>query len=825
MCTHEDDVGLEIDRQLNDLRRRIYDAVFWLLLLVTVITTCVSVGISVWRRLHVAPSAIGEEVEEEEGSPGAVSYRASFVALGALALTLALGRVLATYHLMYSRFGAAYGAGWTDVHVRLPANYVTAALLAIAGVLLLVPRSSRALERWASTRFPSPERAAIAAAAAPVGAAAAIGVLGLLILPPIFQWLVVHPNELTLEERYIKHNIEFTRRGFALNDLRVEEFPMEGTITPEVVSDNERLLSEVRLWDPLALEQVLQQSQAIRLYYAIRNIDIDRYTLDGRYRQVMVAPREMETKNLPSESQTFVNRHIKYTHGYGVAMAPVSDFTSEGFPRLVLRDLPPVAEYPTLQLDRPEIYFGERTNDFVIGNSRAPEFDYPAGASNVYSHYQGTGGVPLESFWRKLVFGWKVGGTKLLFSNYPTSESRILFRRNVSERVARVAPFLDLDDDPYTVVVGGRLKWIVDAYATSRYFPYSEPYSTGSALPKKERARGAEEPADAASSRGAEAPEHRRLQGANYVRNSVKAVVDAYDGTVTLYVFAPDDPIVQVWSRIYPDLFRPATEMDAELRAHVRYPEAMLHAQGIIFAKYHMTDPLVFYNKEDLWIRATEKYYDEVRPVEPYYVMWQPPGSREVEFILMQPYTPKARQVLIGWIAAMCDGDNYGRLVAYRFPKDKWVPGPQQVDTKIDQDPDLSAQLTLWNQHGKRVIRGNVLAIPIDRTLLYVEPIYIQAQTAAYPELSTVVLMHGDRMSYALTFETALENLVAGRPGAPAGEARAPRAADAARRASRIFEEYIELTTKGRLAEAGARLEALREALREVDDGSALPSR
>lgn len=358
------------------------------------------------------------------------------------------------------------------------------------------------------------------------------------------------------------------------------------------------------------------------------------------------------------------------------------------------------------------------------------------------------------------------------------------------------------------------MKWIIDAYTTSSYYPYSEPYFAGPA-------RSSEE-----AKPGSQPPEHRRLHGANYVRNSVKAVVDAYDGSVSLYVFNPEDPIVQVWSRIFPDLFRPMSDMPESLRAHVRYPEALLHAQGVVFSKYHMTDPTVFYNQEDLWVRATEKYYDEVRPVEPYYVMWQAPGSTEVEFILMQPFTPKNRQVLIGWIAGMCDGDNYGNLVAYRFPKDKWVLGPQQVDTKIDQSPELSAQLTLWDQHGKRVIRGNVLAIPIAKTILYVEPIYIQAQTAAYPELRMVVLMHGDDMSYAPTFSQALEGLVDRRPSIASPETAVLSRTEAAQQANHAFDEYVKLMSSGHFAEAGKQLEILRETLRKLEgDGAALPTR
>jgi uncharacterized membrane protein (UPF0182 family) len=777
-----------------------YEAVYWLLLLSAGVSLFVSASPVASRALADIDNAVARPPSEDPTSPKSI-HRGVFTSLGALALVLAAGMLLAPYRLMYSRHGVVYGAGWTDVHVRLPACYVVAGSLAILALVLLVPPVTRVLGRRLPKRFrASPDARAGGIVGIPAAVVGTVWVVGLGVLPALSQWLVVQPNELSLEQRYLQHNIAFTREGFGLGRVEVQEFPVEGDFTQEIAHKNERTLSEVRIWDPRALDDVLEQFQELRLYYEVTNVDFDRYQLDGRYRQVMIAPREMESTNLPAESQTFVNRHFKYTHGYGLVMAPVSDFTSTGLPKLIVRDLPPVAEHPSVRILRPEIYYGELTNHYVVANSRAPEFDYPAGGSNVYVHYEGTGGVPLEGFWERLVYGWKVGGTRLLVSDYPKSDSRIMFRRNIVERVAAVAPFLELDYDPYAVVVDGRVKWILDAYTTSRYYPYSEPYDAGTARPSrpvKAKAGKAAEPTPPEE----RMPEHGSLDGVNYARNSVKAVVDAYDGTVSLYVFEPNDPVVRVWSRIYPGMFRTMDEMPPGLRAHVRYPEALLHAQGIVFSKYHMTDPVVFYNQEDLWIRATEKYYDEIKAVEPYYVMWQAPGSREVEFILMQPFTPKNRQVLIGF-------------------------GPQQVDTKIDQSPDLSAQLTLWDQHGKRVIRGNVLAIPIAKTILYVEPIYIQAQTAAYPELRMVVLMHGDDMSYAPTFKQALEGLVTGTPSVVTTELQAASTpVEAIEQAHRAFTEYVRLTNAGQFAEAGKQLEILRDTLGRLKDGKPLPTR
>lgn len=787
-----------------------YDALFWLLLLVTVVGTIVAA----WSTLatQARPELVLVKPLEKHDNPrprlAPNQNRPLYVAAGALALVFAWERTIAPYHLLYSSVGTVHGAGWTDVHIRFPVYYVLAVLLAIVGFTLLVPSTSRALE----ARVAPGRRPAVAVLALPAILVAATAFVGLGVLPALSQWMKVTPNELALETPYIENSIAFTRAGFGLDRIEEREFEVKDAVSPELVESKQQLLSEVRLWDPRALDDVLEQFQAIRLYYELTTVDIDRYTVDGRYRQMMVAPREMETANLPINSRTFVNRYFQYTHGYGLAMVPVSDFTKDGLPELVVRDMPPVSSFPSLQITRPEIYYGELTNDFVVVNSRALEFDYPSGAENVYTRYQGKGGVELSGLFRKLVFGWKLGGTQLLLSSYPKDDSRIMFVRNIRERVAKIAPFLELDHDPYLVVVDGRLKWMIDAYTTSDYFPYSETLS--GAMADRVTELGATEP-------GAEPP----LSDINYVRNSVKAVVDAYDGSVSLYVFDDKDPIIRVWQRIFPNLFRPSSEMSAGIRAHVRYPEELLNAQGLVYSKFHMTKPDVFYNQEDLWVRASEKRQGRLGVVEPYYVIWQAPGSDRPEFIMMSPYTPKNRQVLTGWIAGMCDGENYGRLLAYRFSKDKWILGPQQVDTKIDQSPELSAQLTLWDQHGKRVIRGNVLAIPIGQTILYVEPIYLQAEAAAYPELRMVVTMNGDAMSYAPTFKEALARLVS--PGAPTPGRAHPEVATATalERARKAFDEYRRLTSEGRFEEAGAQLRAVGEALAPLQEQGALPPR
>lgn len=751
---------------------------------------------------------------------------ALFLAAGAIVLVLSFGIALGIFHLMFSRHGVVHGPGWTDVHIRLPGHIVAAAFTALVGVFLVIPPAWRRLLALCQRRFGGQTRAMVLAIGAPAAACFAIWAVALLLLPGLVHWLKVSPNEITLERPYLRHNIQFTRMGFDLQKVEVRRFPAVDRFTPQMVRDNQDILSEIRLWDPGALQAVFKQFQEIRLYYEFSPLDVDRYRFNDRYRQVMVSAREMAQQNLPAQSQTFVNRRFKYTHGQGVVLAPVSEFTEDGLPEMLVKDIPPQAAFPALRVTRPEIYFGEQTTEHVVANSAEPEFDYPLGDDNVYTHYQGTGGVPLDSAFRKFLFGWKMDGTRFLLSSYPTRQSRVLFHRQIRERLRLLAPFLDYDHDPYIVIHEGRLVWIIDAYTTSRYFPYSEPFFAGEFIETREdRGEGGRQIEVGGDRRRLLSGGPGRayttavagyLSGASYVRNSVKAVVDAYNGDVTFYVFAPDDPIVQTWSKIFPGLFRGPAEMPPDLRAHVRYPEGYLLTQGIVYAKYHMDDPDMFYKQEDLWVRATERYYDQIRPVDPYYIMWRPPGEQGAEFVVMMPFTPKGRQVLIGWIAGLCDGENYGRLLAYKFPKEKLVIGTQQVDTKIDQDPTLSAQLSLWDQRGSRVIRGNVLVIPIEEALLYVEPIYLQAEAAAYPELRMVVLMQGNRMAYAPTFEEALRGLLGEAPAQAAPPGEAGPAAELARQASEAFSAYLRLQGELRFVEAAQQMEALRRALEQL---------
>ncbi len=722
----------------------------------------------------------------------------------ALAGVVALGALLARFHLLFSDWGVVSGPGWIDAHVRLPGFAFAAAATLGLGLAVLVGPLRRALERLARwLRLPL-----ASAFAGPVVAWALIGVVWLLAagaVPGLMQAFIVQPNEVSFERPFIAHNIEFTRKAFRLDRVEERRFPASETLSAATVARSPHLTQEARLWDWRALTAVYKQFQEIRLYYEFNDVDMDRYRIDGRYRQVMVSVRELDQRNLPAKSQTYVNQRYKYTHGYGLTVAGVRDFSEDGLPNLLVRDIPPVSVAGTLDVERPQIYYGELTGDPAIVLTREDEFDYPRGDENAYTRYEGRGGVRLETLLRKIVFGWRFDGTRFLLSYYPVPETRVLFYRSVRERVAALAPFLTVDDDPYPVLVDGRLYWIVDAYTKSSYYPYSEPFS-GRETIAVPRAGGVEHIAG---------PVAATFAGANYVRNSVKAVVDAYEGSVDLYVFDEDDPIIQVWRRAFPELLQRREAMPQGLREHVRYPHAFLLAQGTVYAKYHMRDPDVFYNQEDLWVRATERYYDDVKPVEPYYVMWRHPDSEQTEFVLMLPFTPRNRQVLIGWIAGLCDGDDYGRFLAYKFPKERRVLGPQQVETKIDQDRVLSAQLTLWDQHGSSVIRGNVLAIPIEDTLIYVEPIYLQADTAAYPELRLVAVMHGDRLSYAPTFEAALAGLFEGedRPRLPSPTAPAAAGLERAREA---FDRYLAAQAERRFSDAAQELERLDRALRDT---------
>jgi uncharacterized membrane protein (UPF0182 family) len=742
--------------------------------------------------------------------PGSLPPFASiFIGTGVLFLVLALGKFIARYGLLFSEYGIVSGPGWTDVNVRLPMLNVVAVITAVSGVILFVPGLRNRVRNILGRKIRESRLSAIYAVTGVVFGTWLI-LLGL--VPVLFQWLKVEPNEITVEKPFIENNIRFTRSGFHLDRVEEKEYAVSEELQREAIEENKNLFSNIRLWDYRALDAVFKQFQEIRLYYEFDDVDIDRYTIDGFYREVMVSAREIQPGNLPLESQTFVNKRFKYTHGYGAVLNLVNEFTPDGLPNLLIKDIPPVSSYENLTINRPELYYGELSSQYVVVNSKETEFDYPSGEKNVYAHYDGSGGVQISNFWRKLLYGWKFGGTKFLLSGYPSRESRIMMHRQIAERVNEIAPFLLFDGDPYIVISEGKLFWIIDAYTSSSYYPYSEPFSSFERISY-----------DRYNSAGSiQGLVGAHLQGENYIRNSVKVVIDAYNGNTDLYIFEEDDPLVQVYNKIFPGLLKNKSEMSESLKKHIRYPADMLLVQGMVYAKYHMQDPTVFYNQEDLWIRATEKYYSNVQPVEPYYIMWKPPGSDEMEFVLILPFTPKNKQVMIGWIAGMCDDENYGRFLAYQFPKEKRVLGTQQVETKIDQDSYLSGQLTLWDQRGSSVIRGNVLAIPINNTIIYVEPIYLKSETSAYPELRLVAVMHNDNLSYAETFDEALMNLFARTSGQREAEDTELTGTESIYelidRANDAFENYLQYMQQREFDKAGSALQNLEEALQKLSE-------
>ncbi len=746
-------------------------------------------------------------------------YNSLYLNSAVFLIVLAFGRLLAKYHLMYSEKGVVSGPGWTDVNVLVPAYNILVIIMLLVALVLLIPfLRNKFLKIFNKIRIlaGSPFPLLISSAAIVI----LFWFLGLALIPGLFESLMVQPNEITYEKPYISNNIKFTRYGFGLNQIEEHEFPENGSFTPETVQNNLSIFQNVRLWDWRALDAVYRQFQEIRLYYQFSDVDVDRYHFGNNYRQVMVSGREMNLQNLPIKSQTFVNKRFQYTHGYGITMATVNEFTPQGLPHLLIKDIPPKSEFSSLDVKQPQIYYGELTNTPVIVNSKEKEFDYPSGDDNVYNRYQGKGGVRISNFWRKFLFGWKFDGTKFLFSDYPTDSSRIMFHRQIKERVQELAPFLNFDKDPYIVLANGKLYWIIDAYTTSEYYPYSEPFNSAESIDFKE--------GNIDKKLVTRVGEH--LNGINYIRNSVKAVVNAYDGSVDFYIVDNNDPVIKVWKRIFPGLLKSKDQMPKALFSHIRYPIDMLLVQGLVFEKYHMSDPTVFYNQEDLWVRATEKYYNQVQPVEPYYIMWQLPGSQKPQFALIMPFTPKNRQVLIGWIAGLCDGDNYGKFLAYQFPKDKMVLGPQQVETKIDQDSFLSGQLTLWDQRGSNVIRGNVLAIPVNNTLFYVEPIYLQAETAAYPELRLVVVMHGDDMSYGESFDKALAGIFSknntkipnisetGTTKSSSQPSQNFSTGEKINAANNAFNNYLKLNSQKKFSEAAKELEKLQNLLNELSN-------
>ena len=688
------------------------------------------------------------------------------VLAGIFSLTIAAGFYLDGFRLLLSGDSVFHGAGYADVNARLLTFRILTFITPVAGVVLAVGIWKGA---W---------RLALLQ---PVLLIVVYGI-GIMAYPALLQKFKVAPNELALETPYIENTIKFTRLGYDLDKIETIPFDVDLKLSGADIANNDATIKNIRLWDHAPLLKTYSQLQQIRTYYKFFDVDNDRYMVNGRYTQVMLSPRELSYSDLPSRN--WINERLIFTHGNGLTFGPVSRISKEGLPEFFVKDIPAVS-LADIKVTRPEIYYGELSNEYVIVKTKVPEFSYPTATGNINTTYAGKGGVPIDSATRKALFAARFRTEKILLSTDITRESRVLYYRNINERVKTVAPFLLFDSDPYMVVAdNGKLKWIIDAYTYSNRLPYAKPLKGG----------------------------------INYMRNSVKAVVDAYDGSLTFYISDPNDVMVKGYAKIFPELFQPMSAMPADLRKHVRYPHQFLQVQAAMFATYHMTDPKVFYNKENLW----EIPVLGEKPMEPYYTIMKLPGEKKEEYILLLPFTPSKRDNLAAWLTARCDGENYGKLLAYTFPRDRLIYGPKQIDARINQDSYISQQLTLWNQRGSEVIRGSMLVIPIEKSLLYVQPLFLAAaDKAGLPELRRVIVAYGDEVVMEETLELALQRIFGEKKAPVGGIMAAPTtqkasSAELAKEAMAIFERATNLQKQGDWAGYGEELRKLQQVLKRM---------
>lgn len=710
------------------------------------------------------------DVQRRSMSPAAIAHGS--VLLGLFFAVKAWSYGLDRYLLLYGDNGVVVGASYTDIHVELPVLWLLVGLSIIAAVAA-----------WANVKLCN-FRIPVAAAVVVFGGSFVLSG----VIPVLFKRVFVKPSELQLEKPYIQRNIALTQLAYNLHQITAKPFPAEQDLTFKTLEANKATVDNIRLWDWHPLMDAYVQLQEIRTYYKFHDVDVDRYWLDGAYQSVMLSARELKSSLLPPNAQTWVNRHILFTHGNGVIMSPVTRKTADGLPVFYLRDIPPGSTGGP-EIREPRIYYGEETNSYVIVKGSTPEFDYPKGKDNIYAAYDGTGGVSIGTFLRKNLFAWHFSDINLLLSSYITGDSRIMIRRNIQERVRTIAPFLRLDRDPYLVVSSGSLYWMQDAYTTSDFFPYAQPAHN---------------------------------LGLNYIRNSVKVVVDAYNGTVDFYLMDSADPIAATYQRIFPGLFKPFAAMPPDLQTHIRYPEDLFRIQAEIYQVYHMEAADVFYNREDLWQFPREPEGGGTTLMAPYYIIMRLPGETQAEFFLMLPMVPSRRDNMIAWLAARCDPPDYGKLIVYEFPKDKLVYGPFQIEALINQNTEISQQLTLWNQMGSRVIRGNLLVIPIENSILYVSPLYLRAVQGQLPELKRVIAAYGDRVVMKETLPEALAALFEGAaaPAVPSASAGTPLAGPAADRAREALDHYnlaIERLKSGDWTGFGTELDMMRGLLEDMN--------
>lgn len=640
----------------------------------------------------------------------APAAKAHLLALAALIFLLMIGGYwLDLNELLFAKRGVVFGPGYAEVTTQVWILKLLMGLSGLAGIGIL---SYLFIRNW---RVP----------AAVVLVFVFTVVVGRGLYPAFIQRFKVIPNEIVLEKPYLEQNIKYTRIAYNIHDIEDKEFPADDNLSMEDIRRNDPTIENIRLWDHEPLLMTYSQLQEIRTYYKFADVDNDRYNIDGDYRQVMISPRELSYTSLPS--RTWVNEHLNFTHGYGVVMGPVNRISPEGLPEFFIKDIPPVSS-TSIKVSRPEIYYDETSNEYVFVKTKRPEFDYPVGDKNVYARYEGKGGVPL-SFIRKLLFAARFGSITILLSDDVTAESRVMYYRTIKERVAQIAPFARLDSDPYMVVSPeGRLLWFLDGYTVTDRFPYSEP------VPRI----------------------------GNYIRNSLKATVDAYDGTVNIYISDANDPIIKTYARIFPGVFQDLDRMPEALQRHLRYPAGLMAIQARMYRAYHMQDPQVFYNKEDLWSIPQKAIQGTEREMEPYYTIMRLPGEKKEEFIQLLPFTPRNKDNMSAWMAARCDAPNYGRVIVYKFPKQRLIYGPRQIEARIDQDSQISQQISLWNQSGSQVIRGSLLAIPIEKSILYVEPLYLAAEKSQLPELKRVIVAFGNSIAMEANLDLAIQRIFGG---------------------------------------------------------------
>ena len=774
----------------------IYEAISTWLLYLSIIILIAAIIYAVLAVTQQGISTAGDVARARKTSVAAVSC-----ALAVWLVILAWRFFLSRYPYLWGDHQTFSGVSYVEANHLLPGLLWVAVALVVAAVIALV--NAFVLRKV---------RVLIAGIAIPL----LVYVVANVIIPAYVTNFIVKPNELGRETPYIEQNIVWTRRAFGVDRIEQRSFDAATSVSTSDLQTNRPTLNNIRLWDWRALKDTLTQIQAIRTYYAFTDVDVDRYTVSGEKRQMMLATREIDVDKLPPSSRNWVNEKLIYTHGYGVTMNTANGFDAEGMPKFVLSNMPIESTAPEIRVTRPEIYFGQKTDYDVYVNTKRKEFNYPQGETNNLTTYEGTGGIRLGGFMRRWLLAWALDDiTKLPFSDDVTPDSRALIHRNIKEIVDGVAPFLVYDNDPYMVISSeGRLFWMIDAFTESANYPYSRHYQAGD-------------------------------KTVNYIRNSVKVVIDAYNGAI-FYVFDPQDPLIQTYRATFPNLFHDASEMPPDLRAHVRYPETLIKVQGEVFGLYHTQDTNSFFQREDLWnvarqVTLNEDKQQQEQPIEPYFVLMQLPGEKTpIEFAEILPFTPSNRNNMIGWMAGRCDGDAYGSLLVYNFPKSRLIDGPLQIEARIDQNAQLSGQFTLWNQQGSHVRRGHLLVIPIGSSLLYVEPVYLQAERSPMPELRLVVLATQDRLAYGSNFEEALNSLFGDAAKAPADQKpdqkgeqpkpnaspqpspqgpqgiAAPNVQQLINRAVQEFEEYQRLTAEGRMGDAGKKLEDHKRTLEEL---------